>query len=311
MFLDKLQIDEQHVIYDYSKLTRGTSRQISDERALISQICNIPANYLLYNPDKSSCYLMTDGEVEGEGSTKTKTQPQIQLKKLLEKVPNIFELDGKICKVGVASKGNSKNILEEFQIIQKFHQMNPHFFPQVYDVLLCRNTKDKNECYLGMTMEKLVTDYNGHTFNINKFATDILTALKIMHSNNISHSDIKPSNICKRESDNSYVLIDFGCYQILDFDMHGQGTLETPITDSIYRRKNIRKNANILSDLEAFCYTLAFFIDPHQGDPYFIYENIPKWKPTDARLVEYVKLLSTEDLDIETVHEKLIELFRN
>lgn len=51
---------------------------------------------------------------------------------------------------------------------------------------------------------KLIGDF------VTKIISDILKALKYLQENNIMHRDLKPENIVMRESDQEWVLVDFG-----------------------------------------------------------------------------------------------------
>jgi serine/threonine protein kinase len=73
--------------------------------------------------------------------------------------------------------------------------------------------------------ETLNSSINYNSLNIDEIKTfifDIATALECLHSKNCVHRDVAHTNICYRESDRKYVLIDFE--NSIDFDSESQET---------------------------------------------------------------------------------------
>jgi serine/threonine protein kinase len=84
---------------------------------------------------------------------------------------------------------------------------------KVYDWFSANNTTYLvMEFLAGKSLESLSRDQGGRLpeFQVKKYLIQVCQGLKVVHSNNLLHRDIKPDNIMLVQSEDKAVLIDFG-----------------------------------------------------------------------------------------------------
>ena len=202
------------------------------------------------------------------------------------------------------------SIISEYNTLKKLNKIDPIHFVKVQSLMVYENKYDRlfdktfngSEFLYVYSMEKLEEMNNfiddlkeEHQFK--KLACDILTALKVMHSNDISHQDIKPDNICRRNKD--YVLIDFGSSEKISINKYvlGYGTLNIPIT---LHMENIS-----YCDYEAFGYTLGFFTESFAMIKKDEFHVIDDWIPKDPYVKQYMDEIKKGNFD----PDELIKIF--
>ncbi|MDB9381336.1 serine/threonine-protein kinase [Nodularia spumigena CS-584] len=154
------------------------------------------------------------------------------------------------------------------QEAQQLQQLGEH--PQIPALLAYFN--ENNRLYLVQQFidgENLLKELEQQgifpELKIRALLQDLLSVLKVVHSQNIIHRDIKPENIMRRRNDRKLILIDFGASKQL------QGTVKTGTTIGTFGYSPLEQMqdakvypASDLYSIGATCFHLLTKVHPWQ-----------------------------------------------